>query len=315
MPTRTCTGRVVVITGAGNGIGRAHALAFAAQGAKVVVNDLGGARDGTALAGNGALSGNGASAGPAQAVADEIAAAGGEAVANTDDISSWAGAQRLIAAAIETFGGLDVVVNNAGILRDRMIVTMTEQDWDAVLGVHLKGTLAVLHHAGAYWRQRAKQGHANDARVINTTSPSGLFGNPGQANYGAAKAGIASLTIIAARELDRYGVTVNAIAPTELTRMTEDIEMMRAAAASADLSPEAISPLVVWLGSAESREVTGRVFSVWGNAITVLEGWVNGPSISADTRWDPAALSAVIPALVAKAAPNATPLGTRKPPT
>jgi NAD(P)-dependent dehydrogenase (short-subunit alcohol dehydrogenase family) len=306
MSAGTCTGRVVVITGAGNGIGRAHALAFAAQGAKVVVNDLGGARDG----GGSSVDGSG----PAQAVVDEIAAAGGQAVANTDDISSWAGAQRLISQAVEAFGGLDVVVNNAGILRDRMIVTMTEPDWDAVIGVHLKGTFAVLHHAAAYWRQRAKEGHVNDARVINTTSPSGLFGNPGQANYGAAKAGIASLTIIAARELDRYGVTVNAIAPTALTRMTEDIEMMRAAAASTDLSPEAISPLVVWLGSAESREVTGRVFGVWGNAITVLEGWVNGPSISADTRWDPAALSAVIPDLLDQAAPNADPLGTRKPP-
>jgi NAD(P)-dependent dehydrogenase (short-subunit alcohol dehydrogenase family) len=302
MPTGACTGRVVVITGAGNGIGRAHALAFAAQGARVVVNDLGGARDG-----------GGSSAGPAQAVADEIAAAGGEAVANTDDISSWAGAQRLIGQAVEAFGGLDVVVNNAGILRDRMIVTMTEQDWDAVIGVHLKGTFAVLHHAAAYWRQRAKEGHVNDARVINTTSPSGLFGNPGQGNYGAAKAGIASLTIIAARELDRYGVTVNAIAPTALTRMTEDIEMMRAAAASADLSPEAISPLVIWLGSADSREVTGRVFGVWGNAITVLEGWVNGPGVSRDQRWDQPGLSAVVPGLVAGAAPNADTLGNRKP--
>ena len=306
MPAGTCTGRVVVITGAGNGIGRAHALAFAAQGAKVVVNDLGGARDGGRECA-------GSSSGPAQAVADEIVAAGGEAVANTDDISSWAGAERLIGQAIDTFGGLDVVVNNAGILRDRMIVTMTEQDWDSVIGVHLKGTFAVLHHAAAYWRQRAKEGHVNDARVINTTSPSGLFGNPGQANYGAAKAGVASLTVIAARELDRYGVTVNAIAPTALTRMTEDIEMMRAAAASTDLSPEAISPLVVWLGSAESREVTGRVFGVWGNAITVVEGWVNGPSISADTRWDPAALSTVIPDLLAKAAPNTDTMGNRAP--
>ncbi len=306
MPAGTCTGRVVVITGAGNGIGRAHALAFAAQGAKVVVNDLGGARDGGRECA-------GSSSGPAQAVADEIAAAGGEAVVSTDDISSWAGAQRLISQAIEAFGGLDVVVNNAGILRDRMIVTMTEQDWDSVIGVHLKGTFAVLHHAAGYWRQRAKEGHANDARVINTTSPSGLFGNPGQANYGAAKAGVASLTVIAARELDRYGVTVNAIAPTALTRMTHDIEMMRAAAAAEDLSPEAISPLVVWLGSAESRDVTGRVFGVWGNAITVLEGWVNGPAVSADTRWDPAALSTVIPALVAKAAPNADTLGHRNP--
>src|SRR5271166_5982717 len=282
MPAGTCTGRVVVITGAGNGIGRAHALAFAAHGAKVVVNDLGGARDGgREWAGEWA----GSSSGPAQAVADEIAAAGGEAVANTDDISSWAGAQRLISQAIEAFGGLDVVVNNAGILRDRMIVTMTEPDWDSVIGVHLKGTFAVLHHAAAYWRQRAKDGHANDARVINTTSPSGLFGNPGQANYGAAKAGIASLTVIAARELDRYGVTVNAIAPTALTRMTQDIEMMRAAAAAGDLSPDAISPLVVWLGPAESR----------------------------DTRWDPAELSAVVPGLVAKAAPNADTTGHRQP--
>jgi NAD(P)-dependent dehydrogenase (short-subunit alcohol dehydrogenase family) len=303
MPAGSCTGRVVVITGAGNGIGRAHALAFAAQGARVVVNDLGGARDGAGTS----------SAGPAQAVADEITAAGGEAVSNTEDISSWAGAERLIEAAVETFGGLDVVVNNAGILRDRMIVTMTERDWDAVIGVHLKGTFAVLHHAAAYWRQRAKEGHANDARVINTTSPSGLFGNAGQGNYGAAKAGIASLTIIAARELDRYGVTVNAIAPTALTRMTEDLEMMRAAAATTDLSPEAISPLVVWLGSAESREVTGRVFGVWGNAITVLEGWVNGPSVARDTRWDQPGLSEVIPGLVAQAAPNADTLGNRKP--
>ena len=297
-----CTGRVVVITGAGNGIGRAHALAFAAQGAKVVVNDLGGSRDGT-----------GSSAGPAQVVVDEITAAGGEAVANTDDISSWAGAERLIRQAVDTFGGLDVVVNNAGILRDRMIVTMTEQDWDAVIAVHLKGTFAVLHHAAAYWRQRSKEGHANDARVINTTSSSGLFANAGQGNYGAAKSGIATLTIIAARELDRYGVTVNAIAPTALTRLTEDVPMMSDAAASTELSPEAISPLVVWLGSAESRPVTGRVFGVWGNAITVIEGWVNGPSVSRDSHWDPAALAAVVPDLVAKAAPNAGMLGTRKP--
>ena len=304
MPGGSCSGRVVVITGAANGIGRAHALAFAAHGAKVVVNDLGGARDGA-----------GSSAGPAAAVADEIAAAGGEAVANTDDISSWDGAGRLIAQAVGTFGGLDVVVNNAGILRDKMIVTMTEPDWDAVIAVHLKGTFAVLHLAAAYWRQRAKEGHPNDARVINTTSPSGLFGNPGQGNYGPAKAGIASLTVIAAAELGRYGVTVNAIAPTALTRLTEDIEMMRSAAASMDLSPDAISPLVVWLGSAQSRDVTGRVFGVFGNAITVLEGWVNGPSVSKESRWDPAELSSVVPGLVAKAAPNADMMGNRPPAT
>ena len=300
MPEGSCPGRVVVITGAGNGIGRAHALAFAAQGAKVVVNDLGGGRDG-----------GGASAAPAQAVADEITAAGGEAVASTEDISSWAGAGRLIGQAVEAFGRLDVVVNNAGILRDRMIVTMTEQDWDAVIAVHLKGTFAVLHHAGAHWRQQAKEGRVNNARVINTTSPSGLFCNPGQANYGAAKAGIAALTVIAARELERYGVTVNAIAPTALTRLTEDIELMRTAAATSDLSPEAISPLVVWLGSAESHDVSGRVFGVWGNAITVLEGWANGPGISRDIRWSSAELSAAIPDLLAKAGPNADLMGNR----
>ncbi|MEU5634778.1 SDR family oxidoreductase [Streptomyces rishiriensis] len=293
-------GRVVVVTGAGNGIGRAHALAFAAHGAKVVVNDLGGGRDG-----------GGASAGPAQAVVDEIVAAGGEAVANTDDISAWDGAGRLVRQAVDAYGGLDVLVNNAGILRDRMIVSMTEQDWDSVLAVHLKGGFATLHHAAAYWRERAKSGHANDARVINTTSPSGIFGNPGQSNYGSAKAGIASLTLIAAAELARYGVTVNAIAPTALTRLTEDIEMMRRAAEAQDLTPEAVSPLVVWLGSAASREVTGRVFGVVGNRITVLEGWVNGPGASAGTRWTPEELSFVVPNLVAKAAPNADALGNR----
>ncbi|MEU3782296.1 SDR family oxidoreductase [Streptomyces sp900129855] len=293
-------GRVVVVTGAGNGIGRAHALAFAAHGAKVVVNDLGGGRDG-----------GGASTGPAQAVVDEIVAAGGEAVANTDDISAWDGAGRLVQQAVDAYGGLDVLVNNAGILRDRMIVSMTEQDWDSVLAVHLKGSFATLHHAAAYWRERAKAGHANDARVINTTSPSGIFGNPGQSNYGSAKAGIASLTLIAAAELARYGVTVNAIAPTALTRLTEDIEMMRQAAQSQDLTPEAISPLVVWLGSAASREVTGRVFGVVGNRITVLEGWVNGPGVGSENRWTPEELTSVVPNLVAKAAPNADALGHR----
>lgn len=300
MASGSCEGRVVVITGAGNGLGRAHALAFAACGAKVVVNDLSGSRDGA-----------GASSGPAQAVADEIIAAGGEAVANTDDISSWAGAERLTEQAIGSFGGLDVVVNNAGILRDKMIVTMTEADWDSVIAVHLKGTFAVLHHAAAYWRQRNKDGRQNDARVINTTSPSGLFGNAGQGNYGAAKAGIASLTIIAAAELARYGVTVNAIAPTALTRMTQDIEMMRQAATTTELSPEAISPLVVWLGSGASRDVTGRVFGVWGNSVTVLEGWVNGPKIASETRWTQDELSAALPALLSKAAPNADTLGNR----
>jgi NAD(P)-dependent dehydrogenase (short-subunit alcohol dehydrogenase family) len=300
MSEKLCDGRVVVITGAGNGLGRAHALAFAAEGAKVVVNDLGSGRDG-----------DGASGGPAQQVADEIVAAGGAAVANTDDISSWDGAGGLVRQAVEEFGGIDVLVNNAGILRDRMAVSMTERDWDSVVAVHLKGTFATLHHAAAYWREQAKNGRPVDARIINTTSPSGLFGSVGQTNYGAAKAGIASMTIIAAAELARYGVTVNAVAPTAMTRLTEDIEMMRQAAETTDLSPEAISPLVVWLGSAASKEVTGRVFGAMGNRITVLEGWVNGPAVDAAERWAPAALTDVVPALVAKAAPNANGLGDR----
>ncbi|MFV2176642.1 SDR family oxidoreductase [Actinomadura sp. LOL_016] len=298
--SRLCEGRVVVITGAGNGLGRAHALAFAAQGAKVVVNDLGSGRDG-----------DGASGGPAQAVVDEIVAVGGTAVANTDDISTWDGAGRLVKQAVEELGGLDVLVNNAGILRDRMLVSMTERDWDAVIAVHLKGTFATLHHAAAYWREQAKAGRPVDGRVINTSSPSGLFGSVGQTNYGAAKAGIASMTIIAAAELGRYGVTVNAVAPTAMTRLTEDIEMMKQAAETSDLSPEAISPLVVWLGSAASKAVTGRVFGAMGNRITVLEGWVNGPAADAAERWDPAALTDVVPDLVAKAAANADGMGER----
>ncbi|MGW1988669.1 SDR family oxidoreductase [Embleya sp. NPDC001921] len=300
-----CEGRVVVVTGAGNGIGRAHALAFAAEGAKVVVNDLGGARDGT-----------GASAGPAQAVVAEIVAAGGEAVANTDDISDFAGAEALIGQAIGTYGRLDVLVNNAGILRDRMLTNMSEAEWDAVIRVHLKGTFAPAHHAAAYWRGLAKAGEPVDARIINTSSPSGIFGNVGQTNYGAAKAGIAGFTIIAAQELGRYGVTVNAIAPTALTRLTEDLagfaDEDAAAKLAEQLAPEHIAPLVVWLGSPASAGVTGRVFSVTGSSISVAEGWSNGPTIDKGARWTPAELTEVIPDLVAKAAGNADMSGTRK---
>src|SRR5688500_15565199 len=205
-------GRVVIVTGAGRGIGRGHALAFAREGARVVVNDLGAEVDGS-----------GSSTGPAGQVVDEIRAAGGQAVANGDDVSDWEGAQRLVNTAIETFGGLDVLVNNAGILRDRMLVNMTEDEWDAVVRVHLKGTFAPTRWAAAYWRERAKAGETNDARVINTSSTSGIFGNPGQTNYGAAKSGIAGFTVILAQELGRYGVTVNAIAPGALTRMTEGL--------------------------------------------------------------------------------------------
>ena len=209
-----CEGRVCIVTGAGRGLGREYALSLARHGAKVVVNDLGGSRDGT-----------GTDAGPAQEVVDEITAAGGEAVANTDDVSSWDGAAGLVQQAIDTFGGLDVLVNNAGILRDRMLFSMTEEEWDAVIRVHLKGTFAPSHHAAAYWRERSKAGEPVDARLVNTTSVSGLYANVGQTNYGAAKAGIAAFTQIAAQELARYGVTVNAIAPGALTRLTGDLEM------------------------------------------------------------------------------------------
>jgi NAD(P)-dependent dehydrogenase (short-subunit alcohol dehydrogenase family) len=294
-------GRVVIVTGAGNGIGRAHALLFASEGAKVVVNDLGGARDGT-----------GGSAGPAQAVVDEITAAGGEAIANTSDVSDFAGAAEMVQQAIGTFGGLDVVVNNAGILRDKMMVNMTESEWDAVIKVHLKGTFAPCHAAAGYWREQSKAGHQPDARIINTTSPSGLFGNVGQTNYAAAKAGIAAFTIVAAQELGRYGVTVNAIAPTALTRLTEDLVGSADVLKATNATPEAISPLVVWLGSPQATGITGRVFSIWGGKIIVNEGWVNGPMVeNPDGAWDVADLGAVIPELVGKAAGNANMLGYR----
>ncbi|HET7741710.1 MAG TPA: SDR family oxidoreductase [Mycobacterium sp.] len=294
------TDRVVVVTGAGNGLGRAHALAFAAGGASVVVNDLGGGRDGS-----------GGSVSPAQQVADEITAAGGRAVANADDISTWDGARSLIYQAVRTFGGLDVLVNNAGILRDRMLTSMSEAEWDAVIAVHLKGTFGPTRHAAEYWRNRAKNGEANDARVINTTSPSGLFGSPGQTNYGSAKAGIAGFTVIAAMELARYGVTVNAVAPTALTRLTDDLPAAREMAEKVDLAPEGVSPVVLWLASPAARDVTGRVLSVIGGTIAVVEGWAYGPEIHSEQRWTTERLDAVLPDLLAKAAPNADLTGHR----
>jgi NAD(P)-dependent dehydrogenase (short-subunit alcohol dehydrogenase family) len=300
-----CDGRIVVITGAGRGIGREHALEFASQGAKIVVNDLGAEVDGT-----------GSSAGPAGEVVDEIRGMGGEAVADGEDVSDYEGAGRMIQSAIKTFGGLDVLVNNAGILRDRMLVNMTIEEWDAVIRVHLRGTFAPMRHAVEYWRNRSKAGESNDARIINTTSPSGIYGNVGQTNYGAAKAGIASMTIIAAMELGRYGVTVNAIAPAALTRMTENLGMGAASATRKPdqfdaLDPGNIAPLVVWLGSSQSAAITGRVFNVQGGNISVAEGWVAGPGVSKEDRWDAAELGGVIPGLVAEAAPNANMGGRR----
>lgn len=297
-----CADRVVVITGGGRGIGREHALAFAREGASVVINDLGGATDGS-----------GSDATPAQEVVDEVIAMGGKAVASTDDISDWDGAGRLIELALDTFGRLDVVVNNAGILRDRMFVNMTPQEWDSIMAVHLRGTFAVSRHAVDYWRARAKAGETNDARIINTSSPSGIFGNIGQANYGAAKAGIATFTVILADELARLGVTANAIAPIARTRMTENLVGLMEDTAGADSSesagfdvfdPANISPLVVWLGSPESAGVTGRVFTVGGAEIGVAEPWVKGPTATNDKRWNPADLTAVIPSLVAQARGN-----------
>jgi NAD(P)-dependent dehydrogenase (short-subunit alcohol dehydrogenase family) len=303
MPSGICDGRVVIVTGAGRGIGRGHAIEFARQGAKVVVNDLGAEVDGS-----------GSSTGPAGEVVDEIRAMGGEAVANGDNVADWEGAQRLINTAIETYGKLDTLVNNAGILRDRMLVNMTEEEWDAVINVHLKGTFGPTRWAAAYWRERAKAGETNDARVVCTSSTSGIFGNPGQTNYGAAKAGIASFAIIAAQELARYGVTVNAIAPAALTRMTENLGMgQRAKDRKPEdfdrMSPDNIAPLVVWLGSNESADVTGRCFLVAGGNISVAEGWKRGPGKDKGDRWEPSELGKVIPELLADAKAPAGPMG------
>ena len=290
---KLCDGRVVIITGAGRGIGREHALMLAAHGAKVVVNDLGGARDGT-----------GASLGPAEEVVSEITAAGGEAIANGDDVSDFAGAAHMIQEAIARFGRLDVLVNNAGILRDRMLVNMTEAEWDAVIKVHLKGTFAPAHHAAAHWRDLAKQGCPVDARLINTTSVSGIYGNAGQTNYGAAKAGIAGFTIIAARELRRYGITVNAIAPGALTRLTEDLLMGRGSEEDkARMHPRWIAPIVTWLASAQSAHVTGRVFEASGTTFAIAEGWHRGPS--ATPLDDPTKIGAVVEELMRSARKNA----------
>jgi NAD(P)-dependent dehydrogenase (short-subunit alcohol dehydrogenase family) len=290
MSDRICEGRVCIVTGAGRGIGRAHALMLANHGASVVVNDFGGARDGS-----------GREAGPAQAVVEEIEAAGGRAVAHTGDVSSLTDAAAMVQLAIDTFGGLDVVVNNAGILRDRMLFSMTEDEWDAVIKVHLKGTWAPSRVASEYWRNRAKAGDTNDARIINTTSVSGIYGNPGQTNYGAAKAGIAAFTQIAAEELSRYGVTVNAIAPGALTRMTEDLGLPD------DMldrwGPEWVAPVVTWLASSQSADISGQIIESSGQLFGVAEAWHRGPHVT-DPPTDPNEVGPLLRELLSNARPR-----------
>ena len=290
---KLCDGRVVIITGAGAGIGRGHAVEFARQGAKVVVNDLGVS-----------LGGEGGSAAPADQVVEEIRDLGGEAVADGADVADSAQVRDLVKTAVDRFGGLDVVVNNAGIVRDRMFVSTSEEEWDAVIRVHLRGHFLVSRHAAAYWRQRSKSGEPVDARIINTSSGAGLQGSVGQSAYSAAKAGIAALTLVQAAELGRYGITANAIAPSARTRMTEQVfaEMMKKPEEGFDaMDPANIAPLVVWLGSAESKDVTGRVFELAGGTLSVADGWREGPKIEGGRRWQPDQVGAAVHDLLGKA--------------
>jgi NAD(P)-dependent dehydrogenase (short-subunit alcohol dehydrogenase family) len=290
-------GRVVVVTGAGRGIGREHALAFADSGAKVVVNDIGAGLDGSATGES-----------PGEQVVAEIVAAGGDAVVNGADVADWEGAKSLVTTAVDTFGGLDVLVNNAGFLRDKMLVSMSESDWDDVVRVHLKGHFATLRHAAEYWRAESKAGRPRQARVINTSSGAGLYGSVGQGNYAAAKAAIAELTIQAAAEMKGYGITVNAIAPSARTRMTTSAgDAMAAQMAAPDdgsfdaMDPANVSPLVVWLGSPESGDVSGRVFEVEGGKVSVTDGWQRSALRDKGARWDPAELGPVVAEILAEA--------------
>jgi NAD(P)-dependent dehydrogenase (short-subunit alcohol dehydrogenase family) len=290
--TKLCEGRVALVTGAGRGIGREYALMLAAHGAKVVVNDLGGNSDGS-----------GTDTSPAQRVVSEIRSAGGKAVADGNDVSSWSGARAMIDIAINEFGQLDVLVNNAGILRDRMLVNMEEAEWDDVMKVHLKGTFAPTHFAAVHWRYRNKQtGAPLNARVINTSSVSGIYGNIGQSNYGVAKAGIAMFTVIASRELVRYGVTVNAVAPIANTRLTENLREYTEEEKSRR-DPRWIAPVVTWLASTESSSVTGRVIEAGNGIVGIAEGWHRGPTST--QMADPVAVGPVLMDMVARARKNA----------
>ena len=301
--TGICDGRIVIVTGAGRGLGRAHALELARHGARVVVNDLGCELDGS-----------GGGTGPAGEVVDEIRAAGGQAVANGDDVADFEGAGRIVATAIAAFDGLDAVVNNAGFVRDRMFANAAEDEWDAVVRVHLKGHFAVARHAAAHWRDQAKAGVDVDARIINTSSGAGILGSVGQAAYSAAKGGIATLTLVQAAELGRYGVTANALCPAARTRMTEGVftEMMAEVDGDAfdAMAPENVSPLVAWLASRESGHVTGRVFEVEGGQVGIATGYQHGPTVDKGARWDPAELRPVIDDLLARAPTPAPVYGT-----
>lgn len=297
-----CEGRIVIVTGAGNGLGKSYALAFAREGAKVVVNDLGVS-----------LAGEGRDTATAQKVVDEIKALGGEAVANGDDVADWEGSARIIKTAVDTFGGLDVIVNNAGIVRDRMFVSCTPEEWDAVIRVHLRGHFCVGSHAVSFWRSQQKAGKPVDARIINTSSGAGLQGSIGQSAYASAKGGIASLTLVQAAELARYGITANALAPAARTRMTEGAfaDKMKKPVEGFDVQdPDNIAPTVVWLGSRESAGVTGCVFDIEGGRITIEDGWMDGPTIDKGARWEPAELTAVVKDLLAKRKPQKKVWGT-----
>lgn len=290
-----CDNRTVIITGAARGLGRAYALAFAAEGANVVVNDIGTS-----------LGGEGRDTSAADEVVAEIIASGGKAIANYEDVTDWDAAERIVAAAIAAFGDLHVVVNNAGIVRDRMFVSATLEEWDATMHVHLRGHFCISRHAVNYWRAKQKDGRDPDARIINTTSGAGLQGSIAQAAYSTAKGGIASLTLVQAAELGRYGITANALAPSARTRMTEQAfadKMATQGSAFDVMDPDNIAPAVVWLGSAESRDVTGCVFELEGGKIMIEDGWREGPAIDKGARWAPAEVGAAVESLLAERMP------------
>src|SRR6266849_2847414 len=299
-------GKVAVVTGAGRGIGREEVLLMAKQGAKVVVNDLGGHFDGT-----------GQSRSPAEDVVKEIRSAGGQAVANFDSVTDFKSAKRIIDCAIDNFGKLNIVVNNAGILRDRMVFNMSEEDWDAVVGVHLKGTFNVARHATAYWREQHKAGNVLNGRLINTSSDSGILGNAGQSNYGAAKAAVAAMAIIIDREMSRYGVTANAIAPVARTRLTVDATPQTAAGMGQvkegqfdPFSPANVAPLVAWLASDDAKDVHGEVFRVGMGSVWLMRGWHSVGKVSKPAMWDPAELGAKLKEELAKGATKKESMGT-----